>query len=72
MKPGSLVMCAYYPNMLGVIIRKSSYKDIGVFDSKSKSKMFTSIWSDKPHQWWEVWVDNKITIEVEGRLKLIK
>ena len=73
MKPGSLIVMLRFkrPNPLGVIIRKSSdNKDIGVFDSKSE--MFTSMWSDKPHQWWDVLYDNKIVGEVETYLELVE
>lgn len=71
MKPGSLIVMLRFSrlNALGVIIRKSSYKDIGVFDSKSESEMFTSVW--RPHQWWDVWIGNKIIVESENYLKLI-
>ena len=75
MKPGSLIVMLRFkrPNPLGVIIRKSSdNKDIGVFDSKSESKMFTSMRSDKPHQWWDVLYDKKIIVESETYLELVE
>lgn len=73
MKPGSLIVMLRFkrPNPLGVIIRKSSdNKDIGVFDSKSE--MFTSMWSDKPHQWWDVLCGDNIIIEAEYYLKRVE
>lgn len=67
MKPGSLVVCEYYPKpkMCGVIIRESI--TLGpIWNGKAYR------WCDKEYNLWEVWCDNEIIVDDEAHLKLVE
>ena len=66
MKPGSLVVSEYHPNILGIIL-----KEVKRLNSWGKP-WGEPAFGNKIYQWWEVlWDNGKITLEDETYLRLI-
>ena len=65
MKPGSLVVSEYHPNILGIILKE--VKRLNSWGEPWGEPAF----GNKIYQWWEVWIDNKVVVIVDSRLSLI-